>query len=186
MRPTPTEQLASARRILGELVAPHVAGEYPAALLAGVIDALGVLERGWEEVPRFLVRDTERLRELLAEQGKALEAAGSAGPIGDHGELLGEIASFVATQIPDATELRALGTHHERGRELLVRAVPALADADPIANSASMAATWSGSEALLRYFDDHIREFPLRPAPRVPPTSTESNSAPEAKGSPSC
>lgn len=160
MRPTPTEQLAAARRILGDLVAPHVAGEYPAALLAGVIDALGVLERGWEDVPGFLVRDTARLRDLLAGHGSS------------DAELAADIAEFLAVPAADATDLRVLSAHHERGRGLLVRAVPALATSDG---------------ALHRYFDDHIREFPLRPAPRVPAAAPQNsvppNTAPDAKGS---
>lgn len=175
MRPTSTEQLAAARRILGELVAPHVVGDYPAALLAGVIDALGVLERGWEDVPGFLVRDTARLRDLLETYASTLVD----GQLGV--ELAAGIAAFLESRDPERTDLRALDAHHTRGRELLARVVPAVMGAGPGASSAA-------SAAMRAYFADHVEDFPLRPAPRVPATeaSVPANTASDAKGSRPC
>ena len=68
MRPDVTEQLAGLRRILAEVVAPHVVDPYPADVLAGVLIALDTLSR-WDQIPDFLRWDSERCNSILAMAG---------------------------------------------------------------------------------------------------------------------
>jgi hypothetical protein len=145
-----SDQLAAARRILTDLVAPHVDGDYPAALLAGVVDVLAVLERGWQDVPAYLTDDTARLRDLLA---RIADAATLDLP----DELRTRIAAFATVPTPTAAALAELSAHHERGRALLADAAPAVVSADDDLVH----------DALRAYFELRIARFPLRPAPRA-------------------
>lgn len=65
MRPTPAELVEHVRRILRDVVEPEVASEYARARLHEVRTALAQLD--WDNAGLDLARDTEALRELLAE-----------------------------------------------------------------------------------------------------------------------
>ncbi|MEU8138536.1 hypothetical protein [Streptodolium elevatio] len=150
MNPSVSDQLAAARRILLDLVRPHVDGEYPAALLTGVADVLAVLEQGWQRIPAFLTDDTARLRDLLA---RIADADVLDLPDG----LRTRIAAYVAAPVPTAAALAELDAHAESGRALLAEAAPAVVAVGehPV------------HDALRGYFDVRIAEFPLRPTPRA-------------------
>ncbi|MCU1391162.1 MAG: hypothetical protein JWL72_4500 [Ilumatobacteraceae bacterium] len=100
MRPNVTEQLAGLRRILAEVVAPHVVDAYPADVLAGVLAALDTLSR-WDEIPDFLRWDSERCNSILAAAG--------APTIGFFGDPL---------------DLDGLGQHQRAARGALEAAMP--------------------------------------------------------------
>ncbi|MCU1399334.1 MAG: hypothetical protein JWN62_2443 [Acidimicrobiales bacterium] len=106
MRPNVTEQLAGIRRILADVVAPHVADPYPADVLAGVLAVLDTLSR-WDEIPDFLRWDSERCNSILAIAGA--QTVGFAG---------------------DPLDLDALAEHQRDARRALEAAMPVvLADA---------------------------------------------------------
>jgi hypothetical protein len=113
VRPTVSEQLEGTARILREVVAPAVEGAYPADILAGLIATLDALARGWPDVPAFLAWDAARALELL--DGVAPELT----------EDLREALGRVASEAPDALDVRALEAHHAKARALLADAVAA-------------------------------------------------------------
>jgi hypothetical protein len=111
MRPTITEQLDGIRRVLAEVVAPHVADPYPADVLNGVLAALDTLSR-WAEVPMFVRWDAEEASTILA-----------------------MIGIVVGEPPEDQLDLDALDAHHRVQRGALEAAMPAII-ADAAARSA--------------------------------------------------
>jgi hypothetical protein len=67
MRPTISEQLAGASRLLEQFIAPELSDRYAAALLANIIDDLRMLEASWADVLPFLHWDSTATAALLAE-----------------------------------------------------------------------------------------------------------------------
>lgn len=65
MRPTPSEQLNGMRRILDDVVRPHVDDAYAAEQLKHVMTALTTLAEGWDDVVPALVHDNAELAALL-------------------------------------------------------------------------------------------------------------------------
>ena len=65
MRPTVDEQLRGMRRILVEVVQPHVVDDYAREQLGHVTAALGPLADGWDAVVPGLLRENARLETLL-------------------------------------------------------------------------------------------------------------------------
>ncbi len=65
MRPTVDEQLRGMRRILVEVVQPHVVDDYAREQLGHLTAALGPLADGWDAVVPGLLRENARLETLL-------------------------------------------------------------------------------------------------------------------------
>src|SRR3984957_11571828 len=65
VRPDVSEQLDGIRRILGQVIAPHVTDPYAASILRGLLDALGGLAAGWSLVPSFLRWDPDETAGVL-------------------------------------------------------------------------------------------------------------------------
>ncbi len=74
MRPTVDEQLRGMRRILVEVVQPHVVDDYAREQLGHVTAALGPLADGWDAVIPRLVQENARLETLLRTVLPDLEA----------------------------------------------------------------------------------------------------------------
>ncbi len=101
MRPTVSEQLSGAARLLSEVVGPEIDDPYVGDVLAGVVTTLELLAEGWTQVAAFLVWDIEATRRVLELVGvEDLPAAG------------------------DPLDVAALQNRHTRVRALLERAMP--------------------------------------------------------------
>jgi hypothetical protein len=111
--PTIDEQLREARRILEEVVAPEVHGDYPADTLRAVLSALQMLEGAWSEVLPFLHWDNQATAELL---DAALDHG--VGPLGDR------IRTALARPPADAIDVGAAHRRNLELRELLSELVP--------------------------------------------------------------
>ena len=69
MRPDVTEQLAGIRKVLEDVVAPHVTDPYPADVLDGALATLEMLADTWAEVPAFLRWDAAETTAVLRQIG---------------------------------------------------------------------------------------------------------------------
>jgi hypothetical protein len=120
MRPTVTEQLSGAARILEDLVLPEVDGRYAAVPLRSVITALEGLARRWETVIADLMEENDDCATVVAPLLASL------------GDRLPELASLVAddgagSRYPTFAEVHE---RNDRWRAVLARAVPLVQD-DP-------------------------------------------------------
>src|SRR5579862_2738101 len=102
MFPTVGQQLRETRRILADVVAPEVSGDYAVAALDDVLATLRVLETAWDQVLPFLVWDNGQVAALLDQS--AVDA-----DLGDR------IAAARATNAPDPLDFVAV---HGRNLEL--------------------------------------------------------------------
>ena len=75
MRPTLTEQIIGARRVLVELAAPEVSDSYTQEQIAFAASALEHAAARWSEVLPDLVTDIRALEEVLGVEPAALEEA---------------------------------------------------------------------------------------------------------------
>lgn len=123
MRPSITEQLAAAQRVLRDVVVPEVTAPYPSDILQGVINTLGELERNWSAALARLRWDNDGLAAALTavlpaaspalrEQLQAVVSAPAPDPL-DHeaaqarnAELRGAAVTVIAAARDDAS-LRA-------------------------------------------------------------------------------
>jgi len=84
--PTVGDQLRETRRILADVVAPEVRGDYAVAALDDVLATLRVLEGAWDRVLPFLHWDNAQTEHLLdrtdvdADLAERIAAARAAGP----------------------------------------------------------------------------------------------------------
>jgi len=144
VRPNVSEQLDGIRRVLTQVIAPHVTDPYAASILTGLVGALGSLAAGWSSVPQFLRWDAD---------GSAAVLTG-ARPYLDEG-LTAELDE-VLDHAPDGDcDVLVLELHHRRLRALLERAVPVLLE-QPTTRS-----------HLVGHLRARIERFPLS---MVPPT----------------
>lgn len=67
MRPTVTEQLQGAARVLRDVVAPHVTDANAAEQLGHTATALDALAAGWDRYAATVLADLHELEALLAE-----------------------------------------------------------------------------------------------------------------------
>jgi len=111
VRPTLPEQLRGLRRILDQVVAPAVDGDYERSTLEGVIRALEMLEQRANDAVPFLVWDNDQTLALLRS-------------IAAHVPLDGAIEPPSPVEPSDVV---ALDAENERVRGLLAAAVPSLA-----------------------------------------------------------
>lgn len=156
MRPTVSEQLEGIRRVLGQVVAPHISDPYTANILEGLLAALGSLAVGWMHVPPFLRWDADGTVAVLT----------SARAFLDEGMTV-EFDVLLVDAPDDDSDVVALEAHHRRVRNLLERAVPAIVE-DP-----------DSSALLVAHFRARIKRFPLSTPPpiRTPPTGGTSADA---------
>ena len=144
VRPDVSEQLDGIRRILGQVIAPHVTDPYAASILRGLLDALGGLAAGWSLVPSFLRWDTDETAGVLNVARPYLDEA-----------MIADLDEVLAHAPDDDTDVLALETHHRSLRGLLERAVPAIVEQPDVRS------------LLIDHFRARIARFPLA---MVPPT----------------
>jgi len=144
MRPNVSEQLDGIRRVLTQVIAPHVTDPYAASILNGILGALGSLAAGWSNVAQFLRWDADGTATVLT----------TARPYLDEG-LTAELDE-VLDHVPEADcDVLVLEEHHRRLRALLERAVPAIVEQPTI------------SSLLVGHLRARIERFPFS---MVPPT----------------
>ena len=144
MRPDISEQLDGIRRVLTQVIAPHVTDPYEASVLNGLLGALGGLAAGWASVPPFLRWDADGTAAVLR----------AARPYLDDG-LAAEVDDALGQAPGDVGDVLALELHHRRLRALLERAVPDIVEQPTI------------SSLLVGHLRGRIERFPLS---MVPPT----------------
>ena len=144
VRPDVSEQLEGIRRILAQVIAPHVTDPYAASILRGLLDALGGLATGWSHVPLFLRWDIDGTAAVL----------NTARPYLDEG-MIAELNDVLDHAPDDDTDVLGLESHQRSLRGLLERAVPAIVDHPDI------------RPLLIDHFRARIARFPLS---MVPPT----------------
>jgi|HubBroStandDraft_4_1064222.scaffolds.fasta_scaffold395740_2 hypothetical protein len=105
MLPTVGDQLRETRRILADVIAPEVSGDYAVAALDDVLATLQMLEGAWDKVLPFLHWDNDQTARLLHQS-----AAG--------GALADRIATALAVSPPDPVDFVAV-----HGRNLELRAL---------------------------------------------------------------
>lgn len=101
MRPTVSEQLAGAARILAEIIAPAVHDPYPADVLGGLIATLDAIAAAWAEIPAYLAWDAAEMVTVLSSLGDGLDA--------DRRDTLAALGDDVGR---DALDIRALEDRH--------------------------------------------------------------------------
>jgi hypothetical protein len=151
VRPSIGEQLEQIRRILDDVVAPHVRDPYPQDILGGVANTLSGVAANWHRVPAFLQWDVEQVRQLLVDWV-------------DLGGLQADAA--VADRIRTTLELsrpsdnpldfEALDEYDRRLRAGLEAVVPSIAERAEFADLRSR---------LTDYFSARVDRFPIVVAP---------------------
>jgi hypothetical protein len=134
MRPTPREELEGIRRILADVVAPAVTGEYPATVLQQVLLAMDRLAATWERAAPLLIAESDSIRELLGRLGSLLP--GVAPPA----DLRNE---------PAATDFAGVEAENRSLRGALDAVIRAL-DSGTVADAAAVAEGRSAIGAALR------------------------------------
>jgi hypothetical protein len=147
MRPDISEQLDGIRRVLTQVIAPHVTDPYAASVLNGLLGALGGLAAGWALVPPFLRWDADGTAAVLRAARPYLDD-GLAAEVDD-------VLGVAPGDVGDVGDVLALELHHRRLRALLERAVPVIVEQPPIRS------------LLVGHLRARIERFPLS---MVPPT----------------
>lgn len=154
MRPSVSEQLSELGRILTDVVAPEVHAPYPADILSGVVGALNALAEAWSAIPAFLEWDVAATAGLLADAAPRLDPS-----------LAAEVTAALTAGDNDYASPDALEARHHQLRDLLARAVPAVAGDPDLAPL---------RDRMVEHFRVRAERFPLSLAPprgRRPPTS---------------
>jgi hypothetical protein len=158
MRPNVSEQLDGIRRVLTQVIVPHVTDPYAASVLNGLLAALGSLAAGWSIVPQFLRWDAEGTATVLTAARPYLDAG-----------LTAELDE-VLDRAPGADcDVLVLELHHRCLRGLLERAVPAIIEQPSIRS------------LLVGHLRARIERFPLSMAPPVRNPQTGGISADAAR-----
>ena len=138
MRPTVTEQLRDTRRILNDVVLPHIADGYAAQIASLALTNLEMLEGAWAKVLPFLHWDNAGALALLASL---------------RGEISPELASAVARAAGappcDPYDMQALQARNEALQTLVHRAI---GECGP-----------GGREAIRAHLLERTARYPLRP-----------------------
>jgi hypothetical protein len=140
MFPTVGQQLRETRRILTDVVAPEVSGDYAAAALDDVLATLSVLETAWDQILPFLQWDNGQLAVLLGHS--SVDA-----------DLAERIAVARATDPPDPLDFLAV---HERNLELRALLAEVIGQLGPDA---------SGVTAYVR---ERISRYPMTATSSLP------------------
>jgi hypothetical protein len=157
VRPSVGEQLEQIRRILDDVVAPHIGDPYPQDILAGVANTLSGLAASWHRVPAFLQWDVGQIRSLLTEWlalgGAMVDAA-----------IADEIRAVLAEPRPsdNPLDVEALDECDRRLRAGLEAVVPSIAEQAQFAELRSY---------LTEYFSARVDHYPIvvAPAPAFAP-----------------
>jgi hypothetical protein len=158
VRPDISEQLDGIRRVLTQVIAPHVTDPYAASILNGLLGALGGLAAGWALVPPFLRWDAD---------GTAAVLTAARPYLGDG--LAAELDGVLDQALGADCDVMALELYHRRVRALLERAVPAIVE-QPTINS-----------LLVGHLRARIERFPLAMAPPTANPQTGGISADAAR-----
>ena len=110
VRPTLPEQLRGLRRILDQVVAPAVAGDYERSTLEGVIRSLEMLEQRVDDVGPFLAWDNLETASLLRSIATRLAVS----------------EQFDSPSVVGAGDVVALDAENERLRGMLTAVLPVL------------------------------------------------------------
>jgi hypothetical protein len=149
MRPTISEQLAGASRLLEQFIAPEIADAHASALLANVIDDLRMLETSWADVLPFLHWDNAATGALLS------TARATARP-----PLRATIDSLLTgTEEPVLLDFAAA---HERNMQLRQAVVEFLAEEDDTASATGLRA------ASTAHLTERAGRYPMRMSLSLP------------------
>jgi hypothetical protein len=158
VRPDISEQLDGIRRVLSQVIAPHVTDPYATSVLDGLLGALGSVAAGWAFVPPFLRWDADGTAAVLT----------AARPYLDDG-LAAELDDVLG-QAPGADcDVLVLELHHRRLRALLERAVPVIVEQPTIRS------------LLVGHLRARIERFPLSMVPPIRNPQTGGISADAAR-----
>lgn len=137
MRPTVTEQIYQAERILEQIVMPTVSEARAREMLHGVIDNLKMLGPAMPDLPGFLQWDNAAMRKLLGEFGVVLPTGAITDEMLVHGasylavaersneQLRDELSRFILGAAPDDARLLVIRAHlAERAARFPMRAIP--------------------------------------------------------------
>jgi hypothetical protein len=154
MRPSISEQLEQVRRILDDVVAPHVDEPYPQDILGGLGNTLSGLAASWHRVPAFLQWDVEQVRQLLTGWLRL------GGPEVDPGDTA--VADVVRTALAlprpsdNPLDFDALDEYDGRLRAALQAVVPSVAARSEFTEFRSR---------LTDYFSARVDRYPIVLAP---------------------
>lgn len=151
MRPSIGEQLEQVRRILDDVIAPHVDDPYPQDILGGLANTLSGLAANWHRVPAFLQWDIGQVRQLLTEW-LALGGATVDSAIAD--DVRGVLALSAPPDNP--IDFEALDGYHSRLRAVLEKVVTSIAECSEFADM---------RPRLTGYFTARVDRYPLVVAP---------------------
>lgn len=151
MRPSIGEQLEQVRRILDDVVAPHVSDPYAQDILAGLANTLSGLGANWHRVPAFLQWDVDQvvalLTDWLALGGAHIDASVAA-----------DVRSAVERPRPkdNPLDVEALDEYDRQLRAALEAVVPSIAERSECAELRTR---------LVGYFHARVDRYPLVVAP---------------------
>jgi hypothetical protein len=117
VRPSITEQLAAAQRVLRDVVVPEVSAPYPSDILQGVINTLGEIERSWAGALARLRWDNDGLAAALA---AVLPAA--------TGALRERLDAVVSAPAPDPLDHESAQARNAALRDAAVAVIAAARD----------------------------------------------------------
>ena len=151
MRPSIGEQLEQVRRILDDVVAPHVSDAYAQDILGGVANTLSGLAANWHHVPAFLQWDVDEIRQLL------VDWIDLGGPQAD-AAIADDVRTALELPHPkdNPLDFEALDEYDRRLRAGLEAVVPSIAER---AECAELRAR------LTEYFSARVDRYPIVVAP---------------------
>lgn len=116
MQPTPQEDLRAMREALERVAAGDTIASDDAAVIGHTVRSLKRLERSWDKVLPFLVRENAVIRDLLAELAPALPGA-------TRSEIDAAVGAAPPSVDPRLLELTPARDANAALRELLARAI---------------------------------------------------------------
>ena len=176
MRPDVSELIASACRVLEDVIAPALTEPYPQEALLDVVRTLRAVQDGWPQVLPFLLwdnRETEallrRVREraapALAERIDALLAAGSADLTAVGSAAATPTTRSYPVEFSDPADPIAAQARNQALRGLLAQIVAAT-------DEQTRAARADTFDDILRHLEERARRAPLKLIPGTPRAPT--------------
>ncbi len=121
MRPTPSEELQGVRRILADIVAPAVAGEYPATQLQQVLIAIERLISSLDTALPILNKENQALEQMFRQLHDILGGS----TVAD--DLLNRVNRLLASRgVQDDLDFAATHGRNQRLRGLLAETITVL------------------------------------------------------------
>lgn len=131
MRPTPSEELEGIRRILADIVAPAVTGEYPAAQLQQVVVAIERLISSMDTALPILNGENQSLERMFRQLHDLLGGNTAAG------DLFNRVNDLLASRgAQDDLDFAAAHGRNQRLRGLLAETVTALEESGDASGAA--------------------------------------------------